>query len=85
LDILKIYNKILSKGINDDSAISAFDFNNELKPAEYFMDFTRDDSLLLEVKTVERIKNGIKFIVTILPLVILILGLLFPGIKDTID
>jgi hypothetical protein len=85
LDNLKIYNKILSKGINDDIVISVFDYNNELKPAEYFMDFTGNDNLILEVKTVEKIRDVVIFIVTILPLAIPILGILFPGLKEILS
>jgi hypothetical protein len=40
-----------------------------------------DDELLVQVKTSKKIKEGIVFVVTILPLVFLVLGLLFPSLR----
>jgi hypothetical protein len=90
LDEMKMYSKFLSiDAIDEKSIISSFDYDNELKPNAHFMtlgnDFMTprrdDDELLVQVKTSKKIKEGIVFVVTILPLVFLVLGLLFPSLR----
>jgi hypothetical protein len=62
--------------------VDSFDYDNKLQPITYFMKFTSTDDLLLQVKNVQKNRDSVVFVVTILPLVFLVLGILFPSLRE---
>jgi hypothetical protein len=82
LDELKIYPKFLSQSIDEKPIIDSFDYDNKLEPINYFRNLTNSDELLMRVKNVQTIKEAVLFAVAILPPVFLILGIVFPSLRD---